>query len=217
MMTLERSRCAVLPLVLKGTWYDMIERGEKREEYRDATDYWVKRIGNWRLLSKPNRRRVVEFRRGYARNAPRVAFACEDVEVMEGYSHPEWGEPEHRHFTIWLGERVELVDALKAAPEPRTWHDVPHSPLPFRDGGGGVFVAADGRVPFTIRPFERQNESPGDVYERFKGDYHYMLCAINCHEALVEAAKKLLMLMEGRKEDTRELRALIARAEEHFE
>ena len=43
MIELKRSSCAILPLVLKGKWFDMIERGEKREEYRMATDYWLKR------------------------------------------------------------------------------------------------------------------------------------------------------------------------------
>lgn len=54
MIEIERSRCAVLPLVLKGKWFDMIARGEKREEYRAVTDYvltgnrgeQVKQIGN---------------------------------------------------------------------------------------------------------------------------------------------------------------------------
>ena len=31
MIELKRSRCAILPLVLKGKWFDMIERGEKRD------------------------------------------------------------------------------------------------------------------------------------------------------------------------------------------
>lgn len=41
MRKLKRSECAVLTLVLKGKWYDMIEGGEKREEYRDSTPYWA--------------------------------------------------------------------------------------------------------------------------------------------------------------------------------
>lgn len=34
-----------LHLVLKSKWYDMIDRGEKKEEYRENTSYWMKRIG----------------------------------------------------------------------------------------------------------------------------------------------------------------------------
>lgn len=33
-----------LYLVLIGKWYDMIESGEKPEEYRDITPYWLQRI-----------------------------------------------------------------------------------------------------------------------------------------------------------------------------
>lgn len=249
MKMLKRSACAVLPLVLKGTWYDMIERGEKREEYRDPSEYWRRRLCSWNRRSTPHVPPVVEFRRGYAKDAPRMAFWCLTSSIaphalyygfMARREHPEWGEPSTPHFVIRLGDRVALAEAPdgagaakpgccgnveertpekghKAAPRPMTWREVPHSPLPFRDGGAGVFVAANGQVPFTIKPFERPNEDPGEVYGRFNGDYHYMLCAINCHEALVEAAKKLLVLLEGRGEDTKELRALVARAEEHFE
>lgn len=33
MKQLKRSQCSILPLVLRGKWYDMIAAGEKREEY----------------------------------------------------------------------------------------------------------------------------------------------------------------------------------------
>ena len=71
MMKLKRSECAVLSLVLKGKWYDMIERGEKREEYRDDKVYWAIRLVNW---DDDGRKCVVEFRRGYGHDAPRMAF-----------------------------------------------------------------------------------------------------------------------------------------------
>ena len=35
---------ANLHLVLTGHWYDMIDRGEKPEEYREITPYWMKRL-----------------------------------------------------------------------------------------------------------------------------------------------------------------------------
>ena len=34
----------ILELVLKGKWYDMIERGAKLEEYREIKPYWDKRL-----------------------------------------------------------------------------------------------------------------------------------------------------------------------------
>ncbi len=106
MKSLRRSECAVLPLVLKGEWYDMIERGEKKEEYRDITEYWLKRVERW--MRRPCW--VVELRRGYARNAARMAFAAHLRPWRREPEHPEWGEPETRHYVIALDERVELVE-----------------------------------------------------------------------------------------------------------
>ncbi len=124
--TLIRQQCAILPLVLKGKWYDMIERGEKREEYRLANTYWQKRFWNWHKASLDGSKApVVEFRRGYAANAPRMAFWVFGMATASGMlpyaavfpdddrrdRRPEWGEPEEAHFVIQLGGRVELVDS----------------------------------------------------------------------------------------------------------
>ena len=115
MRRLKRSECAVLSLVLKGKWYDMIASGEKREEYRAATGYWARRL--WKWDHRPEPVHVVEFRLGYAKDAPRMAFWCLGCPTASGLLsfafvdtriHPEWGEPSSPHFVIRLGERVEL-------------------------------------------------------------------------------------------------------------
>ena len=36
----------ILYLNLKAKWYDMIESGFKKEEYREIKDYWIKRLDN---------------------------------------------------------------------------------------------------------------------------------------------------------------------------
>lgn len=114
MRTLRRSECAVLHLVLKRRWYDMIESGEKREEYRDARQYWVRRIHNWhdRPITRPGVK-VIAFSRGY-READMFFTAhvwprCTIV-VKREYPHPEWGEPETPHYVLALDERVELEE-----------------------------------------------------------------------------------------------------------
>ena len=122
MIELQRSRCAILPLVLKGKWFDMIASGEKREEYRLPTDYWRKRLHNWDCRFSAQTTPVVEFRRGYATNAPRIAFWCQGIETASGLMpyayvdatvgkrlHPEWGEPSAPHFLISLGGHVAFV------------------------------------------------------------------------------------------------------------
>ena len=126
MKKLKRSECSVLPLVLKTKWYRMIESGFKREEYRDHTDYWNKRIANWinRHVDE-GKTAVVEFRLGYHADAPRMAFRLDAllgpaprIEIKSAFSpHPGWGEPfGTAYWTIRLGERVELVDEPEATP-----------------------------------------------------------------------------------------------------
>ena len=125
-MELKRSKCSILPLVLKGKWFDMIASGEKREEYRLPTLYWRKRLHNWDRKFTGNTTPVVEFRRGYAKDAPRMAFWCRGIETVSGLMpyayvthledrclHPEWGEPNEPHFFIKLGGRVRLVSPCR--------------------------------------------------------------------------------------------------------
>lgn len=129
MTELKRSECSILSLVLKRKWYEMIERGEKREEYRLPTPYWRKRLNNWDKAFNSQTTPVVEFRLGYARRAPRMAFWCFGIETVRGlmpyayvdttslkHLHPEWGEPVEPHFYISLGGRVELTDCESEVP-----------------------------------------------------------------------------------------------------
>lgn len=124
MISLRRKYCAILPLVLTSKWFNMIRSGEKREEYRLATEYWQRRFFNWNAAVSPQKAPVVEFRRGYAKNAPRMAFWCYGLSTPSGlyayafvsaddrfkHRYPGWGEPENAHFVIKLGGRVELTD-----------------------------------------------------------------------------------------------------------
>lgn len=122
MAEINRDKCAILSLVLTGKWYDMIEHGGKREEYRDATKYWRIRLNNWDKRFTVHNTPVVEFRRGYAHNAPSMAFWCLGLQTATGMKpyayvdlptdkrhHPEWGEPSAPHFFIELGGRVTLI------------------------------------------------------------------------------------------------------------
>lgn len=109
MKQLKRSECAVLPLVLKGKWYDMIDSGEKREEYRDDKRYWNTRVSRWYKEGMAKVHHVVAFSRGYVK--PTMFFRVDTlVRVPHRINHPEWGEPTSSHWVICLGERVELVD-----------------------------------------------------------------------------------------------------------
>jgi hypothetical protein len=155
--TLKRNECAVLPLVLKTKWYRMIESGEKREEYRDKTPYWDKRIVNWinRHVDE-DKPAVVEFRLGYQANAQRMAFLLDALfgpaprtSVVPAFtSHPEWGEPIGAYWTIRLGERVEFDD------ETNRVLDTPSTPLQLRSVLSTIAQIADfERTVPTITPF----------------------------------------------------------------
>lgn len=51
----------ILYLPLEKEWYEMIERGEKLEEYREIKEHWIKRICKSKKL--------------------RSGFCCEDVDT----------------------------------------------------------------------------------------------------------------------------------------
>ena len=120
MIELKRTACAILPLVLKGKWFDMIASGEKREEYRLPTLYWRKRLHNWDRKFTESTTPIVEFRRGYASDAPRMSYwvfgqPCSCGMLPFAYVenrclHPEWGEPTTAHFFIRLGGPVTMID-----------------------------------------------------------------------------------------------------------
>ena len=99
-----------LYLVLKPEWYDMIERGEKPEEYRDYTPYWVKRLttleygfmlfshrhGYEQIPFKPFTE--VTFQRAYPKNPPRMTYGIESMSY--GFGNPAWGAPTDRKVFI---------------------------------------------------------------------------------------------------------------------
>lgn len=128
MRRVRKSECAVLHLVLKHKWFDMIERGEKREEYRDL-DKWHGRIirlfiraGAANATSNAYLERiVVAFHRGYRKPSLFFKLALPHGIATTSFLasiplsrprclHPEWGEPETPHFVIRLGERVVLEE-----------------------------------------------------------------------------------------------------------
>lgn len=103
-----------LHLVLKHKWYDMIESGEKLEEYRECTRYWAKRLlGYTEFIIKPGRlsQRVclsikkgskVVFHKGYTNTT--MTFNIESLAY--GHGLPQWGAPKEKCFIIKLGKRL---------------------------------------------------------------------------------------------------------------
>ena len=112
----------ILYLPLKKEWYKMIERGDKREEYREESPYWRTRLiecyagFNWcdmrgfngRLCGgcsvEPRFRHfdAVCFSYGYTKR--RMLWECKGIEIGRGCKN--WGAPDHETFIIKLGNRL---------------------------------------------------------------------------------------------------------------
>lgn len=87
----------ILDLPLKAKWYEMIESGEKKEEYREIKEYWRKRLVNKHYSH-------VRFRYGYTKRT--MLFELKGITV--GYGRPEWGAPKRTGvYILYLGKRQE--------------------------------------------------------------------------------------------------------------
>lgn len=87
----------IVRLPLKKEWFNMIESGVKREEYREIKDYWRTR------LIKTGIPTHVQFSYGYTRR--RMLFEIKEIGI--GHGRAEWGAPSCEVYIISLGNRVE--------------------------------------------------------------------------------------------------------------
>ena len=116
-----------LYLPLKAKWYEMIERGEKKEEYREIKPYWQKRLlycyteswlsidgdcinrgkrGCFDCALAPHQQAAefdaVRFSCGYTKRT--MTFTIQYIAIGKG--RPEWGAPEEDVFIIKLGKMI---------------------------------------------------------------------------------------------------------------
>ena len=123
---------SVLDMPLKAKWYNMIESGEKPEEYRDIKPYWMKRLlvgvrpwyqqgvddycasyycVNTGLLTDRLSKGLfrvkyshIRFRYGYTKRT--MLYALDGIRIGRG--KPEWGAPEDKDvFILKLGNKYE--------------------------------------------------------------------------------------------------------------
>ena len=81
-----------LHLILKRKWWDMIESGEKKEEYRTQSDYWIKRLVDGEYYGSDGLDRYkpfenVCFHLGYTNTTMTFRIA----HIYQGYGVTEWG------------------------------------------------------------------------------------------------------------------------------
>lgn len=88
----------ILHLTLKKKWFDMIESGVKREEYREQ--------GKW-IDSRVNANKeydAVEFKNGYGPNVPTCLVEYLGYDWNTG--NPEWGATPGKLYKVILLGRV---------------------------------------------------------------------------------------------------------------
>lgn len=93
----------MLILRIKAKWFDLIVSGEKKEEYRDRTPYYMVRIEHRHNVR--GRIRYVTFINGYRRDARRQVVAVEGITIGKG--RKDWGaDGRKKYYVIHLGELI---------------------------------------------------------------------------------------------------------------
>lgn len=97
-----------LHLTLKKQWYNMIESGVKKEEYRELKPYWLKRLtcncdDSTSSCCDTKCFEQVVFHYGYTKKTMSFEF----VNITIGYGNTLWGAPVDKEvFIIKLGNRL---------------------------------------------------------------------------------------------------------------
>ena len=123
--TAEEKKEFILDLSLKYEWYDMIERGEKTEEYREIKDYYLKRLvyrsedmpplevkymKKSDMLLFARTYNAVRFHRGQG-GKQTMLFEYKGFKI--GIGNPLWGAPENKEvFIIKLGKRIDKAEPI---------------------------------------------------------------------------------------------------------
>ena len=88
----KNNRMKILHLTLFKKWFDAIERGEKTEEFRRKTPFWIKRLAGRHYEE-------IHFRNGYNKSARFMRVQFLGVSEGEFEAHPA--------FIIKLGKILE--------------------------------------------------------------------------------------------------------------
>lgn len=96
-----------LKLVLNYKWYNMIDSGEKPEEYRDTTPFYKSRIEKYIKALENDEEVYVTFYKAYTKDRLRMTFRIDYIVKTEGKQ--EWGaKPGIIYYCIGLGRRVKI-------------------------------------------------------------------------------------------------------------
>ena len=109
----------MLTLPIKKKWFDMIAKGEKKEEYREIKLYYERRFITAGLLDwwtddhipTGNERQII-LRNGYSKNSPTMKV---NVMLTIGEGKPEWGaEPNKTYYVLHIKsiEHITVNDVM---------------------------------------------------------------------------------------------------------
>lgn len=102
-----------LTLHLKKRWYDMIKSGEKPEEYRAMTDYWLKRLYEEveEGCYEPKHFDLLELCCGYpAANDKTRRMLFANPYFIWGCGHKKWGAPGDGRTVIIIRWESKFMD-----------------------------------------------------------------------------------------------------------
>jgi hypothetical protein len=92
-----------LHLTILRAYFDEILQGKKKEEYREASPYWLRRLKQEADHRRPLTFTHVAFRNGYNPDSPSLTIELEDIELMT-FRQPQ-GKKE-RLFVLFLGKLI---------------------------------------------------------------------------------------------------------------
>lgn len=96
----------MLTLPIKTKWLDMIDSGEKKEEYRDRTPFYFSRFDRFM-----NKDMVVKFRAGYS---ARDRHSIYRVHVKIGSGYKKWGADSNSfYYVLEIKELIEKKAKVK--------------------------------------------------------------------------------------------------------
>lgn len=98
----------MLTLPIEKKWFDMIRSGEKKEEYREITPFYIARFQTIGLLDDftvTDNCAHVRFRNGYHKKAPMIEAL---VKLRIGEGKTEWGARPNKTYYI-----LEIINQWK--------------------------------------------------------------------------------------------------------
>lgn len=105
-----------LYLVLRKKWFLEILSGEKTEEYRDFTDYYIDRLcflDKDGEIAGTKKFETVRFQLGYTKNAPQIVVECKNVVIEYDNEDDVEYTYDNSNFAIILGDILEKINCEK--------------------------------------------------------------------------------------------------------